>query len=258
MINFIDMRALRNAEFIQFVNNVSSIIQTNDPAVLNVVAQLQAFKIKITELSGLFKNEQSSPLTEDVQLLDVRRDRSVTGLGAVIEGYTYYFQPEKAEAARLLQANMKLYGAIARQNYQAETALISEMMNDWENKPELVAALTLLDLVDWKDELYFANNSFNETWLARTHEYATASPETLKQKRDETTAAYYELKKFLEAYATINSTVPVYHTTVNDLNALIEQYNAILNDRASSGGDNDEPSEGEPGGGDDVTPSPLP
>lgn len=252
------MRSLRNAEFIQFVNNVASIIQTNGPAALNVVAQLQAFKAKITELSGLFKNEQSSPLTEDVQLLDARRDRSVTGLGSVIEGYTYYFQPEKAAAARLLQANMKLYGTIARQNYQAETALISEMMNDWENKPELAAALTLLDLVDWKDELYFANNSFNETWLARTHEYGASNPETLKQKRDEATAVYYELKKFLEAYATINSTVPVYQTTLNDLNALIEQYNTILAERAANNSSGEETGTSQPVEGGEVTPAPMP
>jgi hypothetical protein len=258
MINFIDLRSLRNAEFIQFVNNVASIIQTNNPATLNVVAQLQAFSAKITEMSGLFKNEQSSPLTEDVQLADARRDRSVTGLSSVIDGYTNYFQPEKAAAAHLLLANMKLYGAIARQNYQAETALISEMMNDWENKPELAAALTLLGLVDWKDELYFANNSFNETWLARTHEYGAANPETLKQKRDETMTAYYELKKFLEAYATINNTVPVYQTTLNDLNALIEQYNTILAERAANNSGGEETGSGEPVEGDEITPEPIP
>jgi hypothetical protein len=257
MINSIEMRKLRNAEFIQFVNNIATIIQSNDPAVLLVTIQLLAFKAKVAGLSGLFKNEQSSPLTEDVQLLDVRRDRGVTGLSSVIEGYTYYFQPEKAEAARLLFNNMKLYGNMARQNYQAETALISEMLNDWENKPELVAALTLLDLVDWKDELNFANNSFNETWLARSQEYAAASPETLLQKRAETIVAYNELKKFLEAYATINSTVPVYQKTINEVNAVIDQYNTILIERAASGGEengNGEPGTGE---GEEITPQPL-
>lgn len=260
MINSIEMRKLRNAEFIQFVNNVASVIQNNDPAVLLVTIQLLAFKAKVTDLSGLFKNEQSSPLTEDVQALDVRRDHGVTGLSAVIEGYTHYFQPEKAAAARLLFNNMKLYGPIARQNYQAETALITEMMNDWENKPELAAALTLLDLVDWKDELYFANVTFNEKWLERSREYAAANPETLLLKREETITAYYELKKFFEAYATINETVPVFQKTMKEWNMVIEQYNTLIEEHAAENNGGEESGTGEPetGTGEEITPTPIP
>lgn len=261
MIYSIEMRKLRNAEFIQFVNAIADIIQSNDPVVLLITIQLLAFKAKVTNLSGLFKNEKSNPLTEDVQLLDVRRDSAVTGITSVVDGYTNYFQPEKAAAARLLSNSLKLYGPIARQNYVAETALITEMMNDWENNPELMAALTLLDLVDWKDELKTANNSFNEKWLERNREYAAVSPETLLQRREETIDAYNELKKFLVAYAIINSTTPVFQKTINELNSAIKQYNTILEERAAENGGNEgntEEGEVNEGGEGEITPQPLP
>ena len=36
MINAINISILRNAEYLQFMKNVASLVQANDPAVLNV------------------------------------------------------------------------------------------------------------------------------------------------------------------------------------------------------------------------------
>ena len=43
--------------------------------------------------------------------------------------------------------------------------------------------------------------------------------------------AYYELRKFLDAFSVIQASA-VYEKTMNELNALIEQYNSLLNGRA--------------------------
>ena len=114
---------------------------------------------------------------------------------------------------------------IQLQNYQAETATLNSLIGDWENKPELVAALTTLGLTDWKEELKNTNNTFNTKYILRTQEYGAASPENIKSKREEANAVYYELRNFIVAYATINATNPLYTKTVNELNALITQYN---------------------------------
>ena len=233
MINSINLLLLRHAEYLQFMSNFLSLVESNDPALLNVVTQYNALKAKVGEIEDLFKTDRASATTQEIIGFDENRDRDITGITTVIDGYCYYFESEKAEAANLLSHNLKLYGAgIYKQNYQAETALLKEIINDWETKPELVAALSLLGLVDWKNDLKANNESFNAKFLARTQEYGAASPETLKQKRDETTAVYYDLRKFLDAYATINNT-PLYTKTTNDLNALIEQYNTVLNNRLS-------------------------
>lgn len=241
MINSINLLTLRNAEFLQYMSDFSSLVENNDPALLNVATQHTALKTKVGEIEQLFKTSRASTITKELTELDEKRDQAINGISTVIDGFGYYFDASKSEPAGLLSAHLKEYGAgIYRLNYQAETAILEEIVSDWENKPELLAALTTLGLVDWKDELKANNAAFNQRYLARTQEYGAASPETLKGKRDETMAAYYELRKFLEAYATIDSANPLYTKTINELNALIEQYNTMLASRATSSDGNTE------------------
>jgi len=258
MINSINLLLLRHAEYLQFMSNFLSLVDSNGPALLNVVAQYNALKAKVGEIQALFKKDRASATTPEIIAYDENRDRDITGISTVIDGFCYYFEPEKADAANLLKNNLKLYGAgIYKQNYVAETALLNEIIADWETKPELAAALSLLGLVDWKNSLKTNNETFNAKYLARTQEYGAASPETVKQKREEAMVLYYDLRKFLEAYATINNT-PLYTKTINELNALIEQYNTLLTNRAADNGGEEDTETGEPEEGDEITPSPLP
>ena len=61
MITAIDLAKLRNAEFLQFGATFAGLIEANNPVVLNVGAQHAAFKVKLTEMSGLFKLEKGQP-----------------------------------------------------------------------------------------------------------------------------------------------------------------------------------------------------
>ena len=134
---------------------------------------------------------------------------------------------------------------VARQNYQAETAIINNIINDWENKPELSAAMALLDLKDWKDEMAAANVLFDQKYLLRTQEYGDASPETIATKRGEVVQAYYTLRQFIDAFAvTVNTAI--YQTVTNQLNALIDQYNTLLNNRLARTANPDDPTPEEP------------
>ncbi len=117
-------------------------------------------------------------------------------------------------------------------NTQAETATLNSILGDWEIKTELKAAITKLNLTAWVAELKTANNLFQQKFLARTQEYGSASPETLRAKRDETIAAYYELRKFVDAYQVIQPGAAI-EKLINELNALIGQYNALLKTRAT-------------------------
>jgi hypothetical protein len=241
MIKAIDLTRFRNAEYLQFMKNFVSLVDANDPAALNVVAQLAALVAKSDELETLFKKEQASEITQELLDIDGRRDRAFNGILAVVDGFTYHFEEAKAQAAARLKANLNLYGVgVARQNYQAETAILTSIVNDWENKPELTAAMNLLGLKEWKDELKAANELFDKRYLARTLEYSEASPENLVTKRTETTQVYFKLRQFIDAFAVTVDT-PIYEKVTNQLNALIDQYNTLLNNRAASGGNEPPP-----------------
>ena len=231
MINAIDLAKLRNGEFLQFGTNFSDLVESNNPKGLNVEVQHAVFKIKLNETAALFNMEKASAVTQELIVLDERRDRAITGISATIDGYCSHFIGETANAANLLANDLQLFGTgISRQNLQAETASINGIINDWETKPELTAALAALGLTTWKEELKTANLLFDQKYLERTREYSAANPDTIKAKREETMVAYYELRKYLEAYATIQNT-PEYKKVISELNALIEQYNALINGR---------------------------
>lgn len=233
MINAIDLAKLRNAEFLQFGATFSGLVAANNPVALNVEPQHLAFKLKLDETSGLFKLERVSPITQELVLLDERRDKAINGITASIESFCSHFDAATSQAANLLFANLNLYGVgIARLNTQAETSTINAIVKDWGTKPELTAAINKLGINEWAGELYTSNQLFEQKYLERTQEYGAANPDTLKTKREEMMVAYYELRKFIDAYAVIQPGA-AYDKLINELNALIDQYNTLLNSRAS-------------------------
>ncbi len=249
MIIAIDLKGLRNAEYVQFTNDINVLVSQNDPQTLGVQTQNLEFKAKITETESLFKIQQSSEVTEEIQGLDLRRDNAITGMSTVVNGYLYHFDPIKSKAAHTINENLKIYGAgIARENFQAETAIINSIIGDWEKSPALTQALIDLNIIDWKDVLKEANKLFNEKYIARTKEYGSANPDTLLKKREETNLAYYELRKHLDAHGIINNQPDLYVKVVNEINALIEQYNTLLATRIATAKRNnakgDTPTEG--------------
>jgi len=82
----------------------------------------------------------------------------------------------------------------------------------------------------WVQELKSKNETFNKKYLERIQQYATVSPENMKSKREAILVIYYDLRKFLEAFSIIQSS-PLCDKTINEINALISQYNALLNSR---------------------------
>jgi Family of unknown function (DUF6261) len=235
MIIAIDLKGLRNAEYVQFTNDISELVTQNNPQTLGVETQHQEFKGKITETENLFKIQQSSEVTEEIQGLDLRRDNAITGMSILVTGYLSHFDSIKSKAAHTLNENLKVYGAgIARENLQAETAIINSIIGDWEKKPVLEQALIALNITDWKEELKVANTLFNEKYIARTKEYGNANPDNMLKKREETNFAYYELRKHIDAHGIINNQPAPYVKVVNEINALIEQYNTLLNTRLAT------------------------
>lgn len=232
MTQSIDLSKLRNAEYVQFTTDVLQIVTINNPATLQVQAKFNAFSGVKTELEVLFKKSTANPITAEIEALDQRRDNAISGIMFVVKGNTFHFDPLVAKEAEVLTDYFKIYdGNIAQQNYNAETATVTNIVNDFEAKPELVSALVKLALTPWKNELKAANTAFSTKYLARTMDLATATPDNLKSKRLEANEAFYALRNHIDAFATINPSA-LYNKTISEINALIAQYNTLLAGRA--------------------------
>lgn len=229
-INGINLPLLRNAAFIQFMKDCLSIVQYNDTAAQNVSAQHLALQQSLSAIETIYATDQGSDITPQIEAADARRDKAINGITQYLEAMKYHYDPTKALFASQLADNLRLYGTgLARISYQAETAAIDNIVNDWSTDPQLSAAISVLSLTDWRNELNTANQQFNNLYLNRTRELATANPYTIKNLRLEATSKYYTLRDMLSAYATINNNANPWGKSVAELNALIEQYNNLLN-----------------------------
>src|SRR5659263_685851 len=228
MINGIDLRMLRNSEFIQFISDFSELVDSNDPSILGVAAQQAAFKVKIEEVNPLFGERKVSKHTSQLRLLDQRRNKAIDGIRYAIKSYCHHFDDQVVASSNLLAKNLRLFGKlITRQNKLAKSATIKTIVDGWESKPQLTASLAMLGLTTWVTELKTANQLYDQVYLERVEEYAALSPETMKGKRTETVAAYYELRKFLDANEVLRHD-SVYEKTINELNVLIELNNLLI------------------------------
>jgi hypothetical protein len=230
------LAALRNAEFLQFAKDVRTIVQLNNPATLLVANEYATYSSSSQELEALFATDQGNDTTPIIQALDESRDKAITGIRLLANAMVYHFDSVKSDAAKKLIDNMDLHGSgIAYQNYMAETASISKLLDDWEGQDELSAAITALGIEDWKNELELTNNEFHQQYIARTQAMAAASPDTLKEKRLESAQHYYRLRDKIVAYSTINGGIDPWGKTIKELNMLIEQYTVLLAVRHGKG-----------------------
>ncbi|WP_343530993.1 DUF6261 family protein [Pedobacter sp.] len=237
MINNIALQPLRNSEYIQFLTDTLSIVLGNNPETLMVKTQYDALRNKTDEIEKLFKINQGSLVTKEIEVLDTRRDKAINGATLVIQGLTYSTDLAVSNHAKTLEAHLNLFGTgIARENYQSETTLLRNIINDWKTKPELQQAITALQLTTWQTEIEQANHEFSEAYSKRNDELAAAPTEKLKALRLEGNEAYYKLRNRLNSFLDINEGAEPWAGTVNKLNQNINNYLALLN-RRSAGGD---------------------
>lgn len=233
MVDKIHLKSLRNSEFSQFLNDILKIVFRNDPAALKVIEEYGKLDNASKEVESLFKVQKKLDGTEELVALDNRRDKAATGIVSFVQSHLNHFDESKQQHARILFEHLERYGgaSIARENYVSETAIIKNLVNDWITKADLKVAIEGLQLTEWRDELESANNAFHEKYIDRAEKMGEASPATLYDKRTEATQHYFDLRDHIEAFSVIKKGADPYGKTIKQLNAVIGQYNTLLNAR---------------------------
>jgi hypothetical protein len=234
-MNAIDLYNLKNGEYITFMKNYSQIIDLNGTEALMVEDEKLLLDADVTKIEALYLLLQKSELTPEIEALDARRDRAITGITITINGKTYYFESAVSDAANMLSEALKPYGSgIASLNYALETAQIDKIVADFTSKPKLADAASVLGLTNWISELAAANTEFNNKYLARTQEMGSANTDSIKELRQVANQKYYELRDMIDGYYITKKKADPWKKTINELNALIDQYNQLLANRKPS------------------------
>lgn len=233
MIQGIELTKLQNPEFLQFNRNVLKLIYDNGKDALKVVVQYDKLEAIINAIANMFKEDTGSDITNEIAALDIRRDEAITGITLFADALTRHHIVATRNNATLILNEINLYGpGIARQTMQNETATIDSIVTKLTTDTKLMAAVAALPLVGaWITELKTANDLFNDKYLARTVEMGAANPDTIRAKRLEAYQAYYKLRDMLVSYYNITDGDALYTTTINSINALIDQYNLVITQR---------------------------
>ncbi len=240
MFEYINLRRLRNSEFVIFSQDFLEIIDENNLDNLQLQTLIQDLKTSQSVLSSIFTKERGSEITEELQLLDNLRDNSFNGISLFINSLTYHYEEPKQKAAKTLKHHIEAtYGSgVARLNYRAETSVLFDMIDKWKTLPKLKDSIELLALTDWVNQLEKENNDFNEKYHARIKANANCSSQRVSELREEINSKYYNVSKFIEALTTVNG-LENYETVIKNINSLIKEYNKLLTMRRSSNGSND-------------------
>jgi len=247
MFNSVLIHKLRHSEFIQYIDYLLEIIETKNPEHLKVKEIQERLREKYDLMASIFKPDQGSEITPQLQEADERRDDAINGIATCINAFAYHFHKEKNLAAKELLNDLDKYGAgIARLNYQSETSTIESIVSSWKNSEKLTNALSTLDITDWVEEMDQANQLFKNYYFERLNENAESPDIRMKELRGDIIDLYRLLLNQLEVHATINND-EVYDATVRSINELNDEYNHLILIRQDSGEEDEEDIETEAG-----------
>jgi len=240
MINGITLSALRHNDVSQYMNNVVTLVGQYDPAALMVQDEYTVLQTNAASFQRLLNAMQGNTITAELEQLDLQRDNAINGIIFTVTGATYSSNPATKAFGYLLQTHLSAFGpTISRESYQNETNKIQNIVADWNDKPDLKAAVTGLGLDAWKADLETANNAFDARYVARSIDKGTSTMDNVKTKRAELNQMYYDLRDALDARYTINKkTQPEpFLSAIKAFNGLVKDYNDLLARKGYSNGE---------------------
>jgi hypothetical protein len=232
-INSISLKRLLVPELLQFCSDSSTTIKSYDIVALDIDFPYNEFVALSDFVNTLYEPVKSNPQTEQLTILDERRDAAITGITTYLEGFTYHFDEAIKQNAKILFNHISSYGSgIARKNYPTETAIINNIIVDWSSKPELNSAVMALSLSAWQNELSEANTAFNNKYLERAKTDSLEIDATVSSKKVDLIAAWNSLSETIEAHYKLKfikkAGFEPYENLIKNLNAIIDKYNLIL------------------------------
>lgn len=237
MINQNPAYLLRVPEFIQEGKDVLQILTNANPTALLIKKQYDAYQAVFNQIDEVYKISLKNSLTQTLLELDTKRDSIFIGMCFIADGYFKSWEPIVVTQAKLIIDSIDVFGRkLIISNYQAESAMINSLIDNWESNPELLAALTALHLNNWKDELKSTNQLFVKTYNERTVSDAqTNALNTIKELREKANTAWNKLTNVLngkiEEFEDDETKAPLYQALANSLNEVFDKYSVLISQR---------------------------
>ncbi|REH56729.1 hypothetical protein C7448_101772 [Tenacibaculum gallaicum] len=224
----------RNGEYLQYMKDILQLVNLQDVDALALTNPTNELTTIVNRIDVLYQQVQGSTLTQEIITLDTRRDKAISGIKMILNGYENHFNEAIVSAAKALLATINAHGTnIIRKSYQEQTAILDSISKDFETEPELIQAISLLDIATWVAELKNANTEFSTKYIERVGETAASPENNIEELRTEASLTYRKLVLHIEAHATLSEN-EAYPILLNEIDVLAKQYNLVVDNRSKS------------------------
>lgn len=222
-INSIYLQRLQNNEHFQFMTDVNTLIITHNAELLGIQAVYPKFQQTLENEDLHMRIENGSLKTLTLKDEDQVRDATYSAArGRTAATLLSPFETER-ESARALMRCFDLYGSIRQMSYNAESAALTNLVNDLKSEQN-AGYLLSVGIGPWVDELETQNNSFIALMDARNKEYAGRETGDVRGARLLIDQAYVDLVDRINAMILLDIASEQVEPFVKELNQKIQYY----------------------------------
>ncbi|MDR2499183.1 MAG: DUF6261 family protein [Tannerellaceae bacterium] len=226
------LSSLINAQLVQFFFSLIARLTGKVEKVVRLVALWNALKLAVNELDDSFKWAATSPETKLLEKLDEERDGLLTIIYSAVKNLVKHaIDPAVKASAEIIYNYLQNFAEAGRMEYEAETAMITNLIQDLE-RPENAAHLANLGIAVYVGQLKTKNGEFQTHYETRYDaRYAHQQSGTTGKLRENAVNVFNVFATGLEGMI-VTETDPAALADLQDvldvINAEIAQFTIIL------------------------------
>ncbi len=224
-------------EFTELLRSTKDICINNHPEQLNIQTQVGAIATIVDKLDDTLLYEREGKFTKILEKLDLERDEAIAGIRYGFLMNINHHDPSKKVAAQLLLDHMEGFGnRITKLNYEAQSTVLINIVQDYKTKDDLKMALKTVDLWDWAQQIDTTNEAFRTEYQKRITTESATEKISFTSLKPAAITAYDKLVIRLGALIELDDTGK-YNTIKNELDTLGDRYEQIVKRRKSTNED---------------------
>jgi hypothetical protein len=246
-INQFQLKYLRMAGFLEFVQQVLNIVKTyrdsGEAGVSQLPAKVEAaympFASGIAVMDDAYKLSRASEYTQQIADEDTRRDNLYTALKNQVQMYTRFdFDAEKKAAGTYLWNIIRKYSVDVNENYHEESGKLQQMIQELEADNVAGQHITALGLTSLLSQLKTANEAVRTLLSQRNDERMAQEKAALANARNVVDERYRDLVLMVNAAAAMEDDTEGLEGVISQVNELIKYYRQYVMPKGGSGSEN--------------------
>lgn len=230
-ISSITLERMNNGAHFMYVSNVLARAEADVAVAAKAANQVANLKAALEKEDEYLKLSQKNFKSDDIAAADAERDKIYVGFKGAVKSFLKLPMAEMAEAAKVVDQDLKDYAIDPRMQLDRETGLLVNLITDLEGKHKAeVATLGLTSIVASMKE---ANEKVREYLLARDTENSTKIVGALKAAREATDEAYRMFVRMVNSLAVVEGDT-AYASFIDAMNTQIVRYKREVLGQTSS------------------------